>query len=66
MTKGEQEPKAVWILVDRVKEENCRKSSILNEDEKKSVSTFPDIIVHRRGSNKENLLVIEVKKKIVV
>lgn len=34
------------------------------EEELLSVSTFPDIIVHRRGNNDHNILVIEVKKKI--
>ncbi len=28
------------------------------------VSVFPDIVIHRRGSNKNNLLVIELKKSI--
>jgi hypothetical protein len=28
-----------------------------------TVSTFPDIIVHRRGSNRGNILVVEVKKR---
>jgi hypothetical protein len=29
----------------------------------KSTSTFPDVIVHQRGSNERNLLVVEAKKQ---
>jgi hypothetical protein len=35
---------------------------LVEEEEIKNLSTFPDIIVHKRLTNEENLLVIEVKK----
>jgi len=35
----------------------------LEEDDLLAISTYPDIIVHRRTRNDENLLVIEVKKR---
>lgn len=35
----------------------------LQEDDLLAISTYPDIIVHRRMTNAENLLIIEVKKK---
>lgn len=35
----------------------------LQEDDLLAVSTYPDIIVHRRRFNRDNLLVIEVKKR---
>lgn len=35
----------------------------LQEDDLLAVSTYPDIIVHRRRFNHDNLLVIEVKKR---
>ena len=31
-------------------------------DERLAVSCYPDIIIHKRGCNKKNLLIIEVKK----
>lgn len=33
-----------------------------NEEDARSVSTYPDIIVHRRGNNDNNLLIVEAKK----
>lgn len=33
------------------------------EDDLLAISTYPDIIVHRRTKNSENMLIIEVKKK---
>ena len=35
---------------------------VVADDRYRSVTTFPDIIVHERGTNDHNLLVIEVKK----
>lgn len=32
------------------------------DDDDNAVTVFPDIIVHKRGSNTDNLLVIEFKK----
>ncbi|RTL28096.1 MAG: hypothetical protein EKK47_16710 [Burkholderiales bacterium] len=33
------------------------------DDDVEAVTVFPDIVVHRRGHNDDNLLVIEVKKR---
>lgn len=32
------------------------------DDELKAITAFPDIIIHRRGVNTDNLLVLEIKK----
>lgn len=34
------------------------------DDELDAVTVFPDIVVHNRGTNQNNLLVIEVKKAV--
>jgi hypothetical protein len=34
-----------------------------NKDEFQSLTVFPDIIIHKRGENKRNSLIIEVKKE---
>jgi hypothetical protein len=34
----------------------------VSDDELDAVTVFPDIVVHRRGTNEYNLLVIELKK----
>lgn len=34
----------------------------VQDDDTEAVTVFPDIVVHRRGDNDANLLVIEVKK----
>ena len=34
----------------------------IRDDDVEAVTVFPDIIVHQRGTNSNNLLVIEVKK----
>jgi hypothetical protein len=58
---GERVEKRLYILkCDR--EENIR-CGLLGEDDLLAISTYPDIIVHRRKTNAENLIVIEVKKK---
>lgn len=56
--------KVIYMLRDK------RKEKLLNilrseQDEEKllEVSTYPDIIVHRRLKNDKNILIIEVKKK---
>jgi hypothetical protein len=38
------------------------KSKIINNSEYYETSVYPDIIVHKRGENHNNLLIIEVKK----
>ena len=35
----------------------------IESDDEKGLTVYPDIIVHKRGNNKDNYLVIEVKKK---
>ena len=34
----------------------------VNDNDVEAVTVFPDIIVHRRGTNEHNLLVVEMKK----
>jgi hypothetical protein len=59
-TAGAQAPKRVNLL--RGKTRNAL-AAALTEDDRLGVSTYPDIIVHRRMTNEENLLVVEVKKE---
>ena len=60
VTKGKDEPKKVFMLQQEIQD-------LLKSDQKVEdlleVSTYPDIIVHQRGVNENNLLIIEVKKK---
>jgi len=35
-----------------------------SDDNDEAVTVFPDIIIHRRGNNNHNLLVIEMKKAV--
>jgi hypothetical protein len=37
----------------------------VSDNDEEAVTVFPDIIVHRRGNNDHNLLVIEMKKAAV-
>jgi hypothetical protein len=59
MEEGVGEPKRLKIVEDEVRA--LLESGDLNEDERRSVTTYPDIIVHHRGFNDHNLLVVEVK-----
>ncbi|MFW3340061.1 hypothetical protein ACN9JY_10010 [Aliarcobacter butzleri] len=34
----------------------------VNNDDTKAITVYPDIIVHKRGNNDENYIVIEIKK----
>lgn len=43
------------------KYEELKKKLIVSEDEYIPVSVYPDIIIHERGKNSKNLLVIEMK-----
>ncbi len=49
----------------RIRREKILKQIIQDQDEDDllAVSTYPDIIVHKRKTNEDNLLVIEVKKQ---
>jgi hypothetical protein len=58
-TRGKGQPKSLWIVDENVKKA-LEKS--LDSDDRLSVSTFPDVIVHRRLKNDHNILVIEFKK----
>jgi hypothetical protein len=60
VVKGFYEPKAIFVLKDTTQARLTRDFAI---DELLELSVYPDIIVHRRGTNNENLLVVEVKKK---
>lgn len=62
-----------WIspeVVEEIKKEiqqtkrslNADNSNLSEEIEKLSQNFYPDIIVHKRGSNDKNILVIEAKK----
>jgi hypothetical protein len=63
---GEFSAKRLHMVVDDRREKfGSRRIVDATEDdleELKAYSTFPDIIIHRRGSNDQNLLVIEAKK----
>ena len=60
VTQGDYSSKTLSVPT---KEELRKAIKRGNFDEVTSISTYPDIIVHERGSNAKNLLVIEVKKK---
>lgn len=52
--------KKIYLLTEEVKRYKSKNQKI----EAKEVSIFPDIIVHKRGVNTDNILVIEMKKDI--
>jgi hypothetical protein len=58
---GPGAPKRIELLV-RGRAGELQNRNDLDEDEYRSVTTFPDIVVHHRGDNARNALVIEVKK----
>jgi hypothetical protein len=58
---GPNAPKSI-LLLEQWRENELENRPNLKEDDYRSVTTFPDIIVHHRGDNKRNLLIIEVKK----
>lgn len=63
VTRGLHAAKILEQLQDDAQKK--RKDLVANdasEDEVLSVSTYPDIIVHRRGTNDNNFLIAEVKK----
>lgn len=61
---GEHEPKYIWNVKEGF--ENAYKRAIQAHADIKEfieqITTYPDIIVHERGTNSHNLLVIEIKK----
>jgi len=56
--------KRIYVLRDDLKEIGLLKNEDENELEKEYTirAVFPDIIIHKRGSNKNNLCIIEIKK----
>lgn len=50
------EPKRYREIVDQLNRAE------INADDTEAKTAFPDIIIHKRGNNTDNLLVIEVKK----
>ena len=58
--KGSFEPKRIVALKKRRDKEPL---DLRDEDQLQEISTYPDIIVHRRTTNAENMLIIELKKK---
>lgn len=62
VTRGANATKSINVLRDRTREERLRLADANDETEFTSISTYPDIIVHHRGTNRYNLLVVEVKK----
>ncbi|MGA9112016.1 MAG: hypothetical protein WB290_17170 [Smithella sp.] len=58
---GERVEKILYVL--NIERKEKIRSGLLEEDDLLAISTYPDIIVHRRMTNAKNLLVIEVKKK---
>jgi hypothetical protein len=60
--KGKNKPKYLRIITEEAIKENNRLIKGGDFDSVIEVSTYPDIIVHRRLRNDENFIVIEVKK----
>lgn len=58
-TAGPREPKTLFRLRQRA-QQACAQAR--DDDDPTGCSVYPDIIVHRRRTNDENLLVVEVKK----
>lgn len=56
---GEYARKTLYVLND---ERQAGIEAGLAEDDLLAISTYPDIIVHRRLTNAKNLLIVEVKK----
>lgn len=62
-TKGKNAPKQVVLLKNETQRKINAAVRTGELDDLLAVSTYPDIIVHRRMTNSENLLVVEVKKR---
>jgi hypothetical protein len=63
VTRGRGTPKSVKMLRQPTARELRAAADMVDVEQLLATSTYPDIIVHRRGCNEENLLVIEVKKQ---
>lgn len=55
------EPKQIKIIKDNFSE-RIKNGEISTYDEVEKYRVYPDIIIHKRGSCKENFIVIEMKK----
>lgn len=53
--------KYIYLLKEKIKELNLLRDSD-GDDEQICRFVYPDIIVHKRGLNESNLLIVEVKK----
>jgi len=58
---GNCDPKRVKTTIEKYIDERVKPEDI-KPDDSKATTVYPDIIVHKRGNNNANLLVIEVKK----
>jgi hypothetical protein len=56
--------KEIALFDEEIKKYKPKKKRKIKDEleERVNVSVFPDIIVHRRGKSKNNLLIIEIKK----
>ena len=64
LEKGKHEPKYVYIIKNEFEESYKRAKEIGGDISSfmEQVTSYPDIIVHERGNNSHNLLVVEIKK----
>ena len=62
--KSENGRKMISILKEELERKNLLKANEINntDDEIACRLVFPDIIIHKRGTNESNLCIIEVKK----
>ena len=64
---GKEKPKYAYIIDEEYKNLIPKLSELHNHydcfrEHVKQITTYPDIIVHERGTNNHNILIIEVKK----
>ena len=68
LQNGKGRPKSIWLIKERSVRElknkyNDTVGSLISKEEVLSdVTSYPDIIIHQRGLNSNNILIIEVKK----
>ncbi|MEK3986404.1 hypothetical protein MHB77_23990 [Paenibacillus sp. FSL K6-3166] len=61
----ESKKKMIYILeqeCQKIKKEFNKDITVVDDIEYMGLSTFPDIVIHKRGENSSNLLIIEIKK----
>ncbi|KAF6578397.1 hypothetical protein G9G54_14090 [Paenibacillus sp. EKM212P] len=60
----ESKKKMIYILEQECQEikRKFNKDIFVDDIEYMGLSTFPDIVIHKRGENTSNLLIIEIKK----